>query len=157
METGTDTVSGKTDTVKVLNEDSYNTLNGMLSSTDIADHKLAQLILVQVDVQASIYYIWLLAKKHVHRMVNLRTKLGRAFSENAGLFKIAYYSSNEFAMFLERKQWITPQLYMLLVKGIKKDLAKTQKHHFYDLHATIKEQYAELDETDTLTPLKDML
>lgn len=157
METGTATVSGKTDTVKVLNEDSYNTLNGMLSSTDEGDHKLAQLTLNQVDVQASIYYIWMLARKHANRMVNLRTKASRAFSEEANLFRIAYYGPNEFAMFLERQKWITPQLYMLVVRGIKHDLAKTQKHHFYDLHATIKDEYKDLDNTDTLTPLKDML
>lgn len=157
METGTATVSGKTDTVKVLNEDSYNTLNRMLSSTDEGDHKLAQLTLNQVDVQASIYYIWMLARKHVNRMVNLRTKASRAFSEEANLFRIAYYGPNEFAMFLEKQKWITPQLYMLVVRGIKHDLAKTHKHHFYDLHATLKDEYKDLDNTDTLTPLKDML
>jgi hypothetical protein len=32
-----------------------------------------------------------------------------------------------------------------------------KKHYFYDLHATIKDEYKDLDPTDTLTPLKDML
>lgn len=157
METGTDTVSGKTDTVKVLNEDTYNTLNNMLSSRDPADHKLAQLILVQVDVEASIYFIWCLAKKHVNTMVNLRTKLGREFAKNSHLFAIARHTPNEFAIFLKRQNWITPELYMLLVKGIKQEMAKDKKHYFYDLHATIKDEHKDLDPTDTLTPLKDML
>lgn len=157
METGTATVSGNTDTVKVLNEDTYNTLNSMLSSKDEADHKLAQLAINQLDVKASIYYIWLLAKKHAPRMVNLRTKASRNFVAETDLFRLQYNNANEFAMYLERKGLLTPQLYVLIVKEIKSHLAKNQTHHFYDLHAELKNQYKELDESDTLTPLKDCL
>jgi len=63
----TSTLTKKTAPAKVgtvLTSQEYDTLNKMLSSTDKGDHRMAQALLNQCDVQKSIYWIWKLSKKH---------------------------------------------------------------------------------------------
>ena len=49
--------------VTILTIDTAKTIADMLMSKDPADHLMAQLILVQVDVQKSIYWLWQLAQR----------------------------------------------------------------------------------------------
>ncbi len=155
MVQGENTVSSNIDTVKILNEDTYNVLNNMLSSSDEADHKMAQLLLVQIDVNQSIYYLWKLAKKHAHRMVNLRTKLGKKFVQESSIFGLQHKTANEFAIHLKSKNLLTPSLYALLVKDIKADMKYKLKHAFYDVHVVLKPKYKDLDSTDQLEPVNN--
>jgi len=145
------TVPGKLGTV--ITEEEFSTLEKMLRSSDTGDHRMAQAILNQCDVQKSIYWIWRLTKDYnSHKMVYLRTKASREFNKESNLFPISYMKATEFAFHLIDKQWITPEIYQYLKSEILHELKlRTQNSNFYDLHITIKETYKELDSNHILT------
>lgn len=139
---------------RILTEETYETLNAMLSSKDEGDHKMAQLILNQLDIQASIYWIWKLAKVHCNKMVNLRIKASRQFRDDCNLFALAYHDSQEFGVWLQSKGWLTHDLYQLLKGGIKDRIRRNTTNPFYDFHITIKDDHRHLDPDDELTQLR---
>jgi hypothetical protein len=141
-----------TDT-RVLTEDNYQTLKGMLGSNDEGNHKMAQLILNQLDIKESIFYIWVLAKHHANRMVNLRTKASRKFRDDCELFSLAYQNEEEFAQYLQRHDWLTEEHYQKLGSHIKDRIKRNHTNPFYNFHIKIKDQYEHLDQDDKLTPL----
>lgn len=132
----------------ILTEETANSISTMLKSNDEGDHKMAQLILNQVNVEKSIYWIWTIAKYRPDRMVNLRTKASRAFRDACDLFTIAYQSPDQFSRFLINKGWMTPEIYSKLLNSLLKDLqfkingmssAKT-----FEFSINIKEEYKHL-------------
>ena len=128
----------------ILNEETYNTLKGMLGSGNTEDHKMAQLILNTCDIQKSIYWIWLLGKKYAYNMVNLRTKAGRAFRDKSKLFYISGKSPLAFAEWLDYAGWITPEIYQRLESDIIKRAVLAFSHKFYDVTIKIKDKYTYL-------------
>lgn len=132
----------------ILTEDTTNSIVSMLNSKDEGDHKMAQLILNQVNVEKSIYWIWVLARHRCDRMVNLRTKASRQFRDACDLFSIAYQSADNFSRFLINKGWMTPEIYSKLLNSLIKDVnyrlngmaaAKT-----FEFTIDIKEEYKHL-------------
>jgi hypothetical protein len=139
---------------RVLTEDMFSTLLKMIRSNDPGDHTMAQLMLIQVDVEKSIYYIWKLAKAGiVYNMVNLRTKAGRKLRDDTSLFFLANAHEVAFAKFLKNRGWLTPELYQKLKPGIMVDMKLGLTHEFYDIHVTIKPEFKHLDEKDQLKKL----
>lgn len=156
---GTNWVPGITPSgTRYLTEETFTTLKNMLNSSDPGDHVMAQQILIQIDVQLSIFYIWLLSKDNrVNRMVNCRTKAGRAFRDAANLFGIAYLDEREFGAHLIDKGWMTPEIFIRLKPGIQKDAKKHNRHNqFYDFSIELKGELKHLDESDELIRLKNL-
>ena len=139
----------------VLNEEIGQLLAKMLSSTDEADWKMAQLILNTCDIEKSIYWIWQLSRKswYANRMVNLRTKASRKFREDTGLFYIATKNDYEFSKWLDSKAWLTPELFQVLKKNIINILSYSDSHKFYELHFTIREDKKHFDPNQQLENL----
>lgn len=136
-----------------LDEESYSTLEGMLKSRDEANHKMAQLILNTCDIRKSIYWIWKLSKSYyTNNMVNLRTKASREFRDKSELFHIACCSAIKFAEHLNKKGWITPEIYQKLEPEILNHVQRQVKNTFYDVTIKIKEEYKELANTKTSIP-----
>ena len=137
----------------VLTEENYLTLDKMLSSTDQGDHKMAQLILNQCNVQLSIYWIWALAKRNYSYMVNLRTKASRKFRDDCALFHIAHKDEYAFSIWLDKRDWLTPELFQLLKPGILRILSCDNTNRFYDLHFTVREDKKHYDPEQQLEAL----
>lgn len=148
----TKTVPAKVGTVLTSHE--YETLDKMLSSRDEGDHRMAQAILNQCDVQKSIYWIWKLSKKNSSNMVYLRTKASRDFRDATDLFSISWQKATAFALGLITKKWLTEEIYQYLKPEIMDELVKRNKDaNFYEIHITIKEEYKEYDPNHTLIKL----
>jgi len=147
-------VSDNTDTT-ILTEETYLRLESMLSSSDEGNHKMAQLIINQLDPRANIYDIWRLSKRYASKMVNLRTKASRAFRDEVNLFGLSYADEKEFAVWLEKKGWLDYDLYQKLCLPIKKHINKTHSHPFYEFSIELKSEYKNLDPEDQLTKLKE--
>lgn len=133
----------------ILTEDTANSLKAMLGSRDEADHKMAQLILNQVNVEKSIYWIWELAKGgRPEKMVNLRTKASRQFRDSCDLFYIAYSGADVFSKWLMDKGWMTPEIYerlvMSLIKNIAYKLNGMAAAKTFEFSINIKEEYKHL-------------
>ncbi len=110
---------------KVLNEDTATTLINMLKSKDKSDHTMAQLILNQLDVQKSIYWIWKITKEvswMTSNMVNLRTKASRKFRDDCSLFVITNQTTANFTAWLIKKDWMTPEIYSYIVADLVDEL-----------------------------------
>lgn len=148
----TKTVPGKLGTV--LTEHEYETLDKMLCSKDEGDHRMAQAILNQCDVKASIYWIWKLARKNASKMVYLRTKASRVFQVEAELFSIAYKKATAFALAMHAKQWLTPEIYVRIKPEILDELvARNKESNLYNIHVTIKYPFLDYDQEDKLLQL----
>lgn len=139
----------------ILNEETYNTLKGMLASNDEHDHKMAQLILNTCDIKKSIYWIWKLCQKYISRMINLRTKASRELRDKAHLYYIYGSSPIKFAEFLDKQGWITPEIYKHLESSIVSHVLTQVKNRFYNVEITIKDKYKDLPETVTPISRKD--
>ena len=137
-------------------EELYERLKLMLNSGDAENYTMAQLILVQVDVKKFIYYIWLLSKKHVDKMVNRRTKAGKLFEMQSSVSTIGYKTATGFAAWLQVRNLLTPEIYSKLKKDINDELRNTAKSHFHDHYVTLKPQYKHLDLDDELTNSREL-
>lgn len=140
----------------ILTEETYNTLYKMLKSNDLGDHKMAQIILTQLNVEKSIWWIYKLTKNcYTSRMVNLRTKLGRKFRDDTNLFHIAGLSEYEFAKWCNRKEWLTPEIFIDCKKNIIHNLKyRISDEPFFTVHIELKEEFKTLDPSDTIQKLK---
>ena len=140
----------------ILTEETYNTLCKMLRSNDEGDHKMAQVILTQLNVEKSIWWIYKLTKAgYTARMVNLRTKLGRKFRDESSLFSISSMSEFGFAKWCNRKGWLTPEIFMNCKKSIIQAIKNSVSDNpFFTIDIELKEEFKPLDPSDTIQKIK---
>lgn len=138
----------------VLDEETYNTLKGMLNSNDEGNHKMAQLILNTCDIGKSIYWIWKLGRHYNYRMVNLRTKASRSFRDKCDLFYLSSCGDTRFAKWLisTKPEWMTAEIYQRLEETIVMDVVNQSRNQFYDVEIKVKDKYKHL--ALTTTPIK---
>lgn len=141
-------VSESADT-SILNEETYQSLYKMLNSNNPEDHVMAQQILVRVNVEKSIYWIYKLASTYyTARMVNLRTKLGRQFRDSSNLFVLGGMIPVRFLRHIDSKGWLTPEIFQRVeqdvIKDYKKNILQLTATNFYDVTIKIKDQYVSL-------------
>jgi hypothetical protein len=141
--------------VSVITEETFETLKGMIKSSDPADHLVAQMILTQVDVQKSIYWIWKLAIVNSHRMVNLRTKAGRAFRDDSNLFYLSNASATGFGSWLVRRGWITDDIYQRIKKDLVNEAGYGCQSGFFEYSIALKDELKHLDPSASPIILKD--
>jgi len=142
--------------ISILNEHSYGRLKGMFNSEDEADHKIGQILLSKVNVEKSIYYIWLLAQNcRPGNLVNLRTKAGRELNEACqGVVRFQWTSEPEFGRFLISKGWMTPEIFMKLKEPLRNDVHnKIAREPFYEFSIELKQENKHLDPDDKLTKI----
>jgi hypothetical protein len=138
----------------VLTESEYQSLKAMITSSDKENHTIAQHILNQCDIQKSIYWIWRLAKHNAYNMVYLRTKASREFRDATSLFDIAYMKPQEFGLHLDKKGWLTEEIYQRLKPGMLEQLAQHNLgQRFFQIHTIVKDKYRLLDPDCQLTHL----
>jgi hypothetical protein len=157
-ETTTYTASPVKGEAVVLNAEIYDSLYNMFNSKSEEDHVMARLILNTCDIKKSIYWIWLLARRGgwnlVNKMVYLRTKASREFRDKSRLFHISQKSPKEFAYWLEKEGWMTPEFYKYLEEAILKTIKIQTSNEFYDVTIKIKEKYKHLPENTELITFK---
>ena len=144
----------------VLNEQTYERISQMLASTDEGDHKMAQLILNQVNIQLSIYWLWQLARKGwwiTQRMVNLRTKASRQFRDDTSLFALSTMGESSFIDHLNKKDWLTPEIFQKLMTKLNSDIVFRLNgitcSKFYNFTMELKPEFKHLNPEDKLKPV----
>lgn len=141
----------------VLNEQTYERLSQMLASTDEGDHKMAQLILNQVNIEHSIYWIWQLARKGwwiSQRMVNLRTKASRKFRDDTNLMALSTMGESSFIEHVNKKGWLTPEIFQTLMAKLNSDIVFRLNgitcSKFYNFTMELKPEFKHLNPEDKL-------
>lgn len=149
MEETINKTASSVEDVVIIDEESFNTLRGMLRSSDKDDWTMAQMILTKCNVEKSIYYIWLLSRKcYVHNMVNLRTKAGRKFRDDTNLFSLCGYNEEILLKYLVNKDWVTKEIFQKLIPEITKSVNSRTFNQFFDVSLTLKDDYKKYtDET----------
>lgn len=152
MEETTQVAEASVEDVSVLNEDSYNRLGDLLSSTDSENHVLAQVLLTKVNIEKSIYWIWMLCRmyKRCHLMVNLRTKAGRKFRDDVDLFRLQNMDAYAFAEWTNRKGWLTKEIYNLVKDAVILKFTSTTANIFFDMQFVIKDEFTHLDSKENI-------
>lgn len=126
----------------IIDEDAYNTLVGIFKSGDQENFVIGQMILTNCDVKQSIYHIWKLSNAvYTNNLVNLRTKAGRKFRDNSNLFSICSMGERNFAEFLERRGWLTKDIFTLLEEEITKATERQVRNKFYNVKLELKDEY----------------
>lgn len=141
--------------VTVITEDTYETLAAMIRSNDPADHLVAQMLLVQVDVQKSIYWIWQLARINANRMVNLRTKAGREFRDACNLFYLANQSATTFGSWLIKRGWMNEDIYAKIKNNLIKEEENRTHSRFYKHTLELKDTLKWLDSKDEVITINN--
>ena len=141
----------------VLDQESYNSLYTMLSSSNEEDWKIAQLALNTCDIRKSIYWIYKLCRSHwfSSRMVNLRFKASREFRDKCELFRISMQNPLSFADWCTSKGWMTPEIFQYLEENIIHMAKKQFAHKFYDVEFKIKEDYKHLPSNNNVITTKN--
>lgn len=146
-------VPGKLGTV--LTQTEFETVHKMICSHDQGDHRMAQAILNQCDIQKSIYWIWKISKGRAANMVYLRTVASREFEKETQLFKITWMKATQFGFYLHEKGWLTQEIYQFLKPEILEELgSRSSYQNFYQINIVIKDDYREFDPQSVLTPLE---
>lgn len=147
MEETTQVAEASVEDVSVLKEDGYKRLGDLLTSSDSENHVLAQVLLTKLDIGKSIYYIWLLCRryKRCHLMVNLRTKAGRKFRDDTDLFRLQNMGAYAFAEWINRKGWLTKEVYNLVKEDVLLGFTSQSPNIFFDMYFVIKDEFAHLD------------
>jgi hypothetical protein len=140
----------------ILTEETYNTLVKITKSNDPENIKLVQVILTQLNIEKSIWWIYQLAKNtYANNLVNLRTKAGRKFRDDANLFMLAGSSEHSFAYWCNKKGWLTPEIFMKCKKYIIAKLkSNASVDPFYTVHIELSEEFKRLDPSDVVQKLK---
>jgi len=140
----------------ILNEDSYNTLLKMVKSNDPENIKMVQVILTQLNIEKSIWWIYQLAKNTwSNNLVNLRTKAGRKFRDDTNLSMLANSSEHSFAYWCNKKGWLTPEIFMKCKKYVIAKLkSNASVDPFYTVHIELSEEFKRLDPSDVVQKLK---
>jgi hypothetical protein len=144
----------KSGVVTILDEGSYTSLLSMLKSSNEEDWKMAQLVLNTCDIQKSIYWIWKLARYYCHRMVNLRTKASRYLREKADLFWISSQSGPKFVEHLEKKGWLTSEIYQIIEDETIERVKYQSQNKFYNVTIQVKDEYKHLVANSNLINFK---
>jgi hypothetical protein len=141
----------------VLDQESYNSLYTMLTSSSEEDHKIAQLALNTCDIRKSIYWIYKLSRSPwlTSRMVNLRFKASREFRDKSDLFRISMKNALSFADWCTNIGWMTPEIFQYLEKDIIYMAKKQFAHKFYDVEFKIKEEYKDLPSNNNVITTKN--
>jgi hypothetical protein len=136
---------------KILSEQEYERLVKLYQSPR-ENWAIANEILISIDREANIFYIWQIAKRFYNVALNLRIKKHRHFRDDINFCALAHLGNNGFAQYLEKKGWLTPERFQILYKDIidKTIRSVSLKHSFYELKLSyeLKPEYKHLDPTD---------
>jgi hypothetical protein len=130
----------------ILNAEKYETILRMLTSKDVADHTIAQLLLNNCNVNKSILWIWKLAKSgYSSRMVNLRTKASRKFRDDSRLFHIANKNAYLFVSYLKTQELLTSEIFMFLKDDLINHVERQCSNNFFVTSFTLNDDYKQFD------------
>ena len=138
--------------LKILSEQEYEGLAKLYASRNKDNKSLADAIMVQLDHEANIMYIWKLARKYNYDLMNRRIKKHREFIADLDLYSLIGKDDKCFADYLIKRGWMTHERFMILKHSIINNIIKVTnlKHSFYELKLSyeLKPEYKHLDPTD---------
>lgn len=126
----------------IIDQETYQSLSNMLSSSDATNQLTAIEIISNSDINQSLYYLWKLIKEHGGVMANFRkNKNFRLFKEQINFGVMSCRSERTMLPFLEKAGVLTPEIYKELMTEIHRIYKRTHRSELFDITLTPSEKY----------------
>lgn len=136
---GTAATTAAVPTKRIMDAALYETLKDMFNSRDKENYPIAEQILIDVDIEKSIYYLWKLLKgEGVIYKLNRRLKRVREFANNKHIYFSSTRSTYNFALYLKDNELLTPEIWSMLESDIRDICQRKAENHFYDVELKVK-------------------
>ena len=139
-ETTQDTVAveAAVSNLRIMDQELYERVNGMLSSSDKEHWPIAEDILMTVDVDKSIYWMWKLIRNHWWRFNRRRKAVREKITQHDVLCRIVSRNEHSFAEYLAREGRMTEEIWNRLYPEIIKHMNYKTANPWFDVELKMK-------------------
>ena len=139
-ETTQDTVAveAAVSNLRIMDQELYERLDGMFNSSDKEHWPIAEDILMTVDVDKSIYWMWKLIRRHWWRLNRRRKSVREKLTQNRTLQIIVSKTDHWFADWLVKEKRMTEELWNYLYPEIIKHMEYKTQNPWFDVELKMK-------------------
>lgn len=139
-ETTQDTVAveAAVSNLRIMDQELYERINGMLSSSDKEHYPIAEDILMTIDVDKSIYWMWKIMRPHWWRFNRRRKAVREKITQHPILSHIVGRQIYPFAEWLVREGRMTEEIWGCLGKDVENTVKTRSNNQFYDVELKMK-------------------
>ena len=139
-ETTQDTVAveAAVSNLRIMDQELYERLDGMFNSLDKEHWPIAEDILMTVDVDKSIYWMWKLMRRHWWRLNRRRKSVREKLTQNRTLQIIVSKTDHWFADWLVKEKRMTEELWNYLYPEIIKHMEYKTQNPWFDVELKMK-------------------
>lgn len=141
--TGTVALEAAVPTKKIIDYELYEKLKVMFSSSDRGNYPIAEQMLIDCDIEKSIYYIWKLLKSDgfIYKL-NRRLKKVRTFLSEPHVRNVSYRNFYNFVTYIKIEKLLTPEIWNIVEPEITKQILGRCLNDFYHVELKLKDLYA---------------
>ena len=139
-ETTQDTVATEAavSSLRIMDEELYQRVHDMLSSSDSGHWPIAEEILFTVDVDKSIYWMWKIVRTHWWRFNRRRKAVREKITQHPILSIIVGKSDHWFADWLAREGRMTEEIWNRLQPAVMKHMESKIVNPWFDVELKMK-------------------
>lgn len=140
---GTVALEAAVPTKRIMDKELYEKLKDMFYSSDKGNYPIAEQILIDCDIEKSIYYMWKLLKNDgIIYKLNRRLKKIRNFIDMPHIRAISYKSLYNFVFYIKTEKLLTPEIWTIVESDITKMVKLKCVNDFYDVELKLRDLYA---------------
>ena len=139
-ETTKDTVATEAavSNLRIMDEELYNRLNGMFNSSDKEHWPIAEDILMTIDIDKSIYWIWKIVRNHWWRFNRRRKAVRENLTQQRTLCIIVSKTDHWFADWLVKEKRMTEEIWNRLQPAVMKHMESKIVNPWFDVELKMK-------------------
>ena len=139
-ETTQDTVAveAAVSNLRIMDQELYERVNGMLSSSDKEHYPIAEDILMTVDVDKSIYWMWKIVRNHWWRFNRRRKAVREKITQQRTLQIIVSKTDHWFADWLVKEKRMTEEIWNLMYPSVMKFMQSKVENPWFDVELKMK-------------------
>jgi len=122
----------------IMDQALYERINGMFNSSDREHWPIAEDILMTVDVDKSIYWMWKIMRNHWWRFNRRRKAVREKLTQHRILSVIVSRNEHNFADYLVREGRLTEEIWNHLYPDIIKYMEQKIKNPWFDVELKMK-------------------
>ena len=139
-ETTQDTVAveAAVSNLRIMDQELYERVNGMLSSSDREHWPIAEDILMTIDVDKSIYWMWKIMRNHWWRFNRRRKAVREKITQQRILQIIVSKTDHWFADWLVKEKRMTEEIWNLMYPSVMKFMQSKVENPWFDVELKMK-------------------
>lgn len=139
-ETTQDTVAveAAVSNLRIMDQELYQRIDGMLSSSDKEHWPIAEDILMTIDVDKSIYWMWKIMRNHWWRFNRRRKAVREKITQQRILCIIVSKTDHWFADWLVKEKRMTEEIWNLMYPSVMKFMQSKVENPWFDVELKMK-------------------